>query len=102
MRVLYLAVSPDGQTIVTGALRGGAQRSCWQALLAGAAGRRCWKVQSLLRVCCATVPDGSETASLPAGAGDETLRFWNVFPGPKSSGPGSDAGMGAMARTLIR
>ena len=32
-RVLYLAMSPDGQTIVT-------------------------------------------------GAGDETLRFWNVFPGP--------------------
>lgn len=34
LRVLYLAMSPDGQTIVT-------------------------------------------------GAGDETLRFWNVFPGPK-------------------
>ena len=34
-RVLYLALSPDGQTIVT-------------------------------------------------GAGDETLRFWNVFPGPKN------------------
>lgn len=36
LRVLYLALSPDGQTIVT-------------------------------------------------GAGDETLRFWNVFPGPKAS-----------------
>ena len=36
LRVLYLAMSPDGQTIVT-------------------------------------------------GAGDETLRFWNVFPGPKAS-----------------
>ena len=35
-RVLYLAMSPDGQSIVT-------------------------------------------------GAGDETLRFWNVFPGPKQS-----------------
>lgn len=35
-RVLYLAMSPDGQSIVT-------------------------------------------------GAGDETLRFWNVFPGPKLS-----------------
>jgi len=35
LRVLYLAISPDGQTIVT-------------------------------------------------GAGDETLRFWNVFPGTKS------------------
>eukprot|EP00887_Chlorella_sp_A99_P007257 scaffold2.g7257.t1 len=53
MRVLYLAVSPDGQTIVT-------------------------------------------------GAGDETLRFWNVFPGPKSQGGGSDTGMGTMMRTLIR
>lgn len=41
-RVLYLAMSPDGQTVVT-------------------------------------------------GAGDETLRFWNVFPGPKSPdvGPGA-------------
>ena len=36
-RVLYLAMSPDGMTIVT-------------------------------------------------GAGDETLRFWNTFPGPKSDG----------------
>ncbi|KAI3430499.1 hypothetical protein D9Q98_005094 [Chlorella vulgaris] len=53
MRVLYLAVSPDGQTIVT-------------------------------------------------GAGDETLRFWNVFPGPKTQGSGSDSGMGSMMRTLIR
>ena len=39
-RVLYLAMSPDGQTIVT-------------------------------------------------GAGDETLRFWNVFPGPKNKEGGS-------------
>lgn len=39
-RVLYLAVSPSGESIVT-------------------------------------------------GAGDETLRFWNVFPGPKSRGVGS-------------
>jgi len=53
-RVLYLAVAPDGQTIVT-------------------------------------------------GAGDETLRFWNVFPGPKTSGPGAaDAGGSSMMRTMIR
>ncbi|GAX28699.1 cell division cycle 20-like protein 1, cofactor of APC complex [Fistulifera solaris] len=39
-RVLYLAVSPDGSTVVT-------------------------------------------------GAGDETLRFWQVFPGPRSDGKGS-------------
>eukprot|EP00775_Hariotina_reticulata_P009334 gene9334-9498_t len=53
-RVLYLAVAPDGQTIVT-------------------------------------------------GAGDETLRFWNVFPGPRTSGPGTaDAGGNSMMRTMIR
>ncbi len=52
LRVLYLAVSPDGQTIVT-------------------------------------------------GAGDETLRFWNVFPGPKSQGQ-TQADIGSMMRTLIR
>lgn len=52
MRVLYLAISPDGQTIVT-------------------------------------------------GAGDETLRFWNVFPGPKAF-KGGDTGMGSMSRTIIR
>ena len=52
MRVLYLAVSPDGQTVVS-------------------------------------------------GAGDETLRFWNIFPGAKSQS-GGDAGVGAMSRTVIR
>lgn len=52
MRVLYLACSPDGQTIVT-------------------------------------------------GAGDETLRFWNVFPGLKAQS-GGDAGVGSMMRTVIR
>ncbi|KAL6745963.1 activator and specificity factor for anaphase promoting complex [Haematococcus lacustris] len=51
MRVLYLAMSPDGQTIVT-------------------------------------------------GAGDETLRFWSVFPGAKSHAP--DTSMSSMARTTIR
>ncbi len=52
LRVLYLACSPDGQTIVT-------------------------------------------------GAGDETLRFWNVFPGPKAQS-GGDVGVGSMMRTVIR
>ncbi|GIL87255.1 hypothetical protein Vretimale_1782 [Volvox reticuliferus] len=51
LRVLYLAVSPDGQTIVT-------------------------------------------------GAGDETLRFWSVFPSAKSSGP--DTTVASMSRTTIR
>lgn len=52
MRVLYLAVSPDGQTIVT-------------------------------------------------GAGDETLRFWNVFPSMKST-PVKDTGIWSMGRAQIR
>ncbi|KAK1270575.1 Protein FIZZY-RELATED 3 [Acorus gramineus] len=53
MRVLYLASSPDGQTIVT-------------------------------------------------GAGDETLRFWNIFPSVKTPAPGRDTGMWSLGRTHIR
>ncbi|CAH1429105.1 unnamed protein product [Lactuca virosa] len=53
MRVLYLAMSPDGQTIVT-------------------------------------------------GAGDETLRFWNVFPSVKSQAPVRDSGLWSLGRTQIR
>lgn len=52
-RVLYLAISPDGQTIVT-------------------------------------------------GAGDETLRFWNVFPSSKSQNTDSDLGFLSLGRTQIR
>nr|XP_043629443.1 protein FIZZY-RELATED 2-like [Erigeron canadensis] len=52
-RVLYLAISPDGQTIVT-------------------------------------------------GAGDETLRFWNVFPSPKSQNTESEIGASSFGRTYIR
>ncbi|XP_004515787.1 B-type cell cycle switch protein ccs52A [Cicer arietinum] len=52
-RVLYLAISPDGQTIVT-------------------------------------------------GAGDETLRFWNVFPSPKSQNTESEIGALSLGRTTIR
>nr|KAJ0199895.1 hypothetical protein LSAT_V11C600328260 [Lactuca sativa] len=52
-RVLYLAISPDGQTIVT-------------------------------------------------GAGDETLRFWNVFPSPKSQNTESEIGASSFGRTHIR
>ena len=53
--MLYLALSPDGQTIVT-------------------------------------------------GAGDETLRFWNVFPGPKTKGDASDTSsmLDFQGRTAIR
>ena len=52
LRVLYLAMSPDGQSVVTGIVP-----SCLSYII-----------------------------FLPsAGAGDETLRFWNLFPGPASS-----------------
>eukprot|EP00252_Welwitschia_mirabilis_P001959 TRINITY_DN11924_c0_g1_i2.p1 TRINITY_DN11924_c0_g1~~TRINITY_DN11924_c0_g1_i2.p1 ORF type:complete len:516 (+),score=61.42 TRINITY_DN11924_c0_g1_i2:115-1662(+) len=53
LRVLYLAISPDGQTIVT-------------------------------------------------GAGDETLRFWNVFPSPKSQSTIHNGGVWSSGRTNIR
>ncbi|KAK9154321.1 hypothetical protein Sjap_001801 [Stephania japonica] len=53
LRVLYLAMSPDGQTIVT-------------------------------------------------GAGDETLRFWNVFPSTKTPAPVRDTGVWSLGRTHIR
>ena len=35
-------------------------------------------------------------------AGDETLRFWNVFPGAKSQGSVNDSSVGSMMRTHIR
>ncbi|KAK6933160.1 WD40 repeat [Dillenia turbinata] len=53
LRVLYLAMSPDGQSIVT-------------------------------------------------GAGDETLRFWNVFPSMKTPAPVKDTGVWSLGRTQIR
>ncbi|TVU37041.1 hypothetical protein EJB05_19008, partial [Eragrostis curvula] len=53
MRVLYLATSPDGQTIVT-------------------------------------------------GAGDETLRFWNIFPSVKTQTPVRDVGLWSFSRSHIR
>ncbi|KAK3232057.1 hypothetical protein Dsin_003938 [Dipteronia sinensis] len=53
LRVLYLAMSPDGQTIVT-------------------------------------------------GAGDETLRFWNVFPSMRAPAPVKDSSLWSLGRTHIR
>ena len=53
LRVLYLAVSPCGQNIVT-------------------------------------------------GAGDETLRFWSVFPGPQNKDALHDASPLSLNRALIR
>ena len=153
LRVLYLAVSPDGQTIVTGAgqphgmpclahavrcrsvevkpafallfvqhiaacvFASGTPIShislCW-CLRCAAVG-----LQQLLLACLTAGSDlllgcgpgyavSSSLASasvqcmsvLPAG--DETLRFWNVFPGPKSQGSVNDSSVGSMMRTLIR
>ncbi len=39
---------------------------------------------------------------MSCGAGDETLRFWNVFPGAKSQGSVNDSSVGSMMRTHIR
>jgi len=56
----------------------------------------------------AAAPDGQTVVT---GAGDETLRFWSVFPGPRSRGGGGGGGpdgedgpvpLGAMARANIR
>lgn len=35
-------------------------------------------------------------------AGDETLRFWNVFPGQRSQGSVNDSSIGSLLRTQIR
>jgi cell division cycle 20-like protein 1, cofactor of APC complex len=51
----------------------------------------------------AAAPDGQTVVT---GAGDETLRFWSVFPGPRPRGGGGDGDgpvpLGAMARANIR
>ena len=103
MRVLYLAVSPDGQTIVTGG-RACLQQS-WHVPGCGCAALLVCREGRLAGSCvCLDLPHSSPLPPPPfhAGAGDETLRFWNVFPGPKAQGSGSDSGMGSMMRTLIR
>ena len=166
MRVLYLAVSPDGQTIVTGARAGagrgagcgarGGRRAplgggragagatqggwgvcacmCVKRVKARCMGHGAWgmgvaqpphlawrqRLESggrlaaleagLFEARCALrgsrLPNRgclSRRLAPRAGAGDETLRFWNVFPGPKAQGQGgTDSGMGSLMRTLIR
>jgi len=57
-RVLYLAMSPDGQNIVTGA----------------------GDHKHEMSLDSHYVYDNDVNFSI----GDETLRFWNVFPGPKN------------------
>jgi cell division cycle 20-like protein 1 (cofactor of APC complex) len=44
-------------------------------------------------------PDGQ---TIVTGAGDETLRFWNVFPGPKSQGSLHESSLWSSGRTNIR
>ena len=46
----------------------------------------------------------SMTDAIVTGAGDETLRFWNVFPGPKTKGDASDSSsmLDFQGRTAIR
>lgn len=62
-RVLYLAVSVD---------------SHYQAYNHCAAGY--FLIHPLSLLCSQLSPDGS---TIVTGAGDETLRFWQVFPGPQ-------------------
>lgn len=50
----------------------------------------------------AVAPDGQ---CICTGAGDETLRFWSIFPGPKPAGGAAGAGSSggsSMMRTTIR
>jgi len=35
-------------------------------------------------------------------AGDETLRFWNLFPGPRTTTASQETTVGSMMRTHIR
>ena len=42
-----------------------------------------------------------DITALVEAAGDETLRFWSLFPGPRARADG-DAALGGMARAHIR
>ena len=42
-----------------------------------------------------------EGRTIVTGAGDETLRFWEVFPGPRLPGPEAQ-GVASLGRTSIR
>nr|POE61462.1 protein fizzy-related 3 [Quercus suber] len=44
----------------------------------------------------------SMTKTIVTGAGDETLRFWNVFPSMKTPTPVRDTGLWSLGRTQIR
>ena len=67
----------------------GGSNECW----------RCFRTMAIVykKLTCETLTD-----VINACAGDETLRFWNVFPGPKSQGSVNDSSVGTMLRTQIR
>ena len=139
LRVLYLAVSPDGQTIVTGAGESATAQivhrrlpdslytscvSCHPCVLQGHLpwsefGHKYFCLHTKpacdrmyipntaadYRSCtslCLPMQHDLQLTLLWVSAGDETLRFWNVFPGPKSQGSVNDSSVGSMMRTLIR
>ena len=90
LRVLYLAISPDGETIVTvrpaappaPAVRAHTHthaRASETMVMAHPAA-----CPAKDRVRFPHTPPGLACCS--QGAGDETLRFWSVFPGAKSKG----------------
>ncbi|GAB4827479.1 Protein FIZZY-RELATED 3 [Ancistrocladus abbreviatus] len=69
-----------------------------------------WKYPSLAKVATltghslrvlylSTSPDGQ---TIVTGAGDETLRFWNVFPSMKTPAPVKETGLWSLGRTYIR
>uniref|UniRef100_M8BF28 Uncharacterized protein n=1 Tax=Aegilops tauschii TaxID=37682 RepID=M8BF28_AEGTA len=44
----------------------------------------------------------SMSKTIVTGAGDETLRFWNIFPSMKAQAPARDAGLFSFSRSHIR
>ncbi len=123
-RVLYLATSPDGRSIVTGAgapaLPVGVPALAPPFAIAparpvppGALVRPprcvhlfqaapCWApARSSARSGRASARwQGLDSQRCGAGAGDETIRFWSVFPALRAAAPG--AGLPLSSRALIR
>ena len=116
-RVLYLAASPDGQTIVTGA--GGAAsprpalfartpRDRHQVAAAGASsgrgagvGQTDWDTTAIFQLSVWRFSMQWPWVGA-CGAGDETLRFWNVFPSAHVGAAAADSSVPSMMRAHIR
>ncbi|KAF5959584.1 hypothetical protein HYC85_000793 [Camellia sinensis] len=58
-----------------------------------------WKYPSMAKVATLT---GHSLRTIVTGAGDETLRFWNVFPSMKTPALVKDTGVWSLGRTQIR